>query len=573
VSWEWYEAVRGYVLHYRVTVTQSADDAGSFHGASHVITVIDVPGAWPGDIVAWLRQNYADAILDVITVTDPDMLAMVFDERVATNDRYGEHHDPARLSPVFTWPTAVEARISQRFAASPWLYRQWPNTPGHEGIDIHAPEGTDVLACAGGDVVYVDTSHPDEPSAHPYGNQVRVRHEFRDDVFRTIYAHLSEVSVQVGQRVSRGERIGASGATGNVLGEDGSHLHLSMHREGVQTAGYSPGVVDPELFLVWPDGHQLRADITLPHLYGVHEDSRGEMATLMRDAGIRGTILWTEGIGHDPDDTGGGRDYAGLTTTFGHTAIVRLNSGYEPEGTIPQSSEYANFARRCANWVERSRGCRIWVVGNEMNNPREHPAGQPITAAMYAECFDRVYAAIKSVQPDSIVVTGAIDPTNAVMGDCREYFLAMLDGLDAVDGIALHAYTHGPDPRLTVSDVKFDPGPLSWQYYNLRMFEPFMEAIPAQLTHLPVYMTEVNHLFRTHEEDFGWVDQNEGWVWSMYGCVDAWNRRGGQQIRCALLFRYPPVDAWVIRGKSRVIEDFAQAMELGYRPYVPWQGS
>ena len=57
-DWEWYKAIRNYLLHFRVTVTQSADDAGSFHGTSHTITVIDVPDGWPGDIATWLRDNY-----------------------------------------------------------------------------------------------------------------------------------------------------------------------------------------------------------------------------------------------------------------------------------------------------------------------------------------------------------------------------------------------------------------------------------------------------------------------------------------------------------------------------------
>ena len=572
-EWGWYEAIRNYVLYFRVTVTQSADDAGSFHGTSHTITVVDVPEAWPGDIVAWLEENYPDAELDVISVATTTALKQVLDQRVETDDRYGEHQPPPPPQPalLLAWPADAEPGITQRFGASPWIYRQWPRTPGHEGVDIYAPPGTPVLACADGEVYFVDTDHPDQPSAYPYGNQVRLEHRFGDEVFRTIYAHLAEVDVEKGQDVSQGEQIGTADATGNILGDSGSHLHLSVRREGAQTDGYYPELVDPEYYLVWPDGHQLTPDVSLPHLYGFHEDFDHEMAVLMRDAGIQAYILWTEGIGFNPDDPGGGRDYASLTTDYGHTAIVRLNNGYGSSGTIPRSSEYSNFAQRCANWVSRSRGCKLWLIGNEVNNPREHPAGQQITAELYAECFNCVYEAIKGVQPDAIVIPSAIDPTNAAMGDCREYFWAVLDNLDALDGIALHAYTHGPDPRLVVSDSKFDHPPLIWQFYHFRMFETFMEAIPVGLRHLPVYITEANHLFQTHDEDFGWVDQNEGWVWAMYQRVDEWNRRGGQQIRCALLYRYPPIDAWVIRGRGLVIQDFQESMALQYRPYVRWR--
>jgi hypothetical protein len=567
-DWEWYQAIRDYMLHYRVTVTQSADDAGSFHGSSHTITVVDVPGGWPGNIVDWLEENYPDAALDVIQVGDTQALTAILDERVETGDRYGERQ-VLRLS----WPTDVDARINQHFAAQPWLYREWPQTPGHEGTDVYAPRGTPVLVCADGDVYFVDVSHPNQPQTYPYGNQVRIKHLFGKRVYRTIYAHLERVDVQTGERVVRGQQVGLADATGNVIGQDGSHLHLSFLRDGAQTDGYRPDLVDPELYLVWPDEHRLVPDGSLPHVYGVHEDIDYEMARAMRDAGVHGYILWTEGIGADPNDPGGGRDYASLVTDFGHTAIVRLNHGYGNAGTIPRSDKYVDFAKRCANWVARSRGCKIWVMANEPNNPREHPLGQQITPQLFAECFNRVYEAIKGVQPDAIVTLGAIDPTSAAMGDCRQYFLSVLDDLDAVDGIALHAYTHGPDPRFIISDKKFDDPPLTWQYYHFRMFETFMEVIPESLSHLPVYITETNHLFKSGEGDHGWVNQNKGWVWAMYQRVDEWNRRGGQQIRCALLYRYPNVDDWGIRGKDLVIQDFEQIMGLKYRPYLRWDGA
>jgi len=570
-GWEWYEAIRNYVLRFRVTVTQSADDAGSFHGSSHTITVVDAPGAWPDDIVAWLQQNYPGAALDVIPATDTTALKRALDRRVETGDRYGEREPPLQPAPLLSWPTDAEPRINQRFGARPWVYRRWPNTPGHEGMDIYAPHGAAVLACADGEVYYVDADHTEGSPTHPYGNQVRIKHQLGGETFRTIYAHLATVDVERGQRVSRGERIGAADATGHVLGEAGSHLHLSLRREGAQTDGYPPQVVDPERYLVRPNGRRLTPDRSLPHIYGFHEDFRHEMAKLMSEADIQGYILWSEGIGCDPDDPGGGRDYATLITSYGHTAIVRLNNGYGSVGTIPHSDEYASFARRCANWVKRSRGCNIWLIGNEPNNPREHPEGQQITAERYAECFNRVYEAIKEVQDNATVVPAAIDPTNAAMGDCREYFWSVLSDMDALDGIALHAYTHGPDPRLVVSDERFNHAPLTWQFYHFRMFETFMEAIPVSLRHLPVYITEANHLFQTHEEDAGWVNQNEGWVWAMYQRVDEWNRRGGQQIHCALLYRYPPIDAWVIRGKGLVIEDFQQSLSLRCRPYVRWR--
>ena len=53
--------------------------------------------------------------------------------------------------------------------------------------------------------------------------------------------------------------------------------------------------------------------------------------------------------------------------------IARLNHGYEPDGTLPHSSLYEAYARRVANFVATSRGCKIWVIGNEMNYAIERP--------------------------------------------------------------------------------------------------------------------------------------------------------------------------------------------------------
>jgi len=557
-EWKWYEAVCRYVEKYRVTVTQSADDAGSFHGFSHTITVADAPGAWPGDIVAWLRDNYPDARLDVVRVSGPAQLAVVLNERVETDDRYGDRQM------WLDWPVRREPLITQRFAARPWAYRPYGNL-GHEGMDFAAAEGVPVVACADGRVSFVDTGHPDDPAGYPYGNQVHIEHRRGSDLYHTLYAHLSTVQVQRGQEVRRGEIIGLAGSTGNITGP---HLHLALKKQGAQTVGFPAGIVDPEFYLVWPNGRRLTVDPSAPHIYGVHEDHDREMARLMRDQGVRGHILWTEAVGHDPADPGGGKDYGETTAAFGHTALVRLNNDYEPGGTIPHSSQYADFARRCADWVRRSSGCHIWLVGNEPNNPREHPPDEQITASRFARCFNLVYRAIKEVQPQAVVVPGAIDPTNAAMGDCRQYFREVLDGVDALDGIALHAYTHGSDPRYIVSDRKFTDEPLTWQFYHFRMFETFMEAIPESLRHLPVYLTETNHLYKSAPGDWGWVNQNKGWVWAMFQRVDEWNRRGGQQICCALLYRYPAIDRWVIRGKGEVIEDFRQSMGLKVRPYI-----
>jgi murein DD-endopeptidase MepM/ murein hydrolase activator NlpD len=59
-----------------------------------------------------------------------------------------------------------------------------------------------------------------------FGNYVVVDH---GDGFGTVYAHLSQVAVGVGQSVSRGGAVGQMGNSGNSYG---SHLHFELHYAG-----------------------------------------------------------------------------------------------------------------------------------------------------------------------------------------------------------------------------------------------------------------------------------------------------------------------------------------------------
>ncbi|MFE9650155.1 M23 family metallopeptidase [Streptomyces sp. NPDC006365] len=83
----------------------------------------------------------------------------------------------------------------------------------HTGIDFHAASGTTVRAVGAGTVVEAGFEGS-------YGNQVVIK---MNDGTYTQYAHMSSLSVSVGQSVTPGQQIGLSGATGNVTG---AHLHF-----------------------------------------------------------------------------------------------------------------------------------------------------------------------------------------------------------------------------------------------------------------------------------------------------------------------------------------------------------
>ncbi|OIJ67264.1 transglycosylase family protein [Streptomyces mangrovisoli] len=85
----------------------------------------------------------------------------------------------------------------------------------HTGVDFVVPTGTSVKAVEAGRVVTSGWGGS-------YGYQVVIEHA---DGRYTQYGHLSAISVKVGQTVSAGQRIGRSGATGNVTGP---HLHFEV---------------------------------------------------------------------------------------------------------------------------------------------------------------------------------------------------------------------------------------------------------------------------------------------------------------------------------------------------------
>lgn len=89
----------------------------------------------------------------------------------------------------------------------------------HRGIDIAVPTGTPVRAMAPGRVHFAGT-------LSGYGKVVFIDHPGRT---RTVYAHLSEIHVRTGDRITGRPVIGLSGATGRVTGP---HLHFEIQRFG-----------------------------------------------------------------------------------------------------------------------------------------------------------------------------------------------------------------------------------------------------------------------------------------------------------------------------------------------------
>jgi murein DD-endopeptidase MepM/ murein hydrolase activator NlpD len=90
----------------------------------------------------------------------------------------------------------------------------------HHGIDINCDYGTDVRSPGDGKVIVVERRSG-------FGLVVEIDHGFG---YKTIYAHLSNAMVNVGDSITRGQKIAKSGNSGL---SSGPHLHYEVHHDGI----------------------------------------------------------------------------------------------------------------------------------------------------------------------------------------------------------------------------------------------------------------------------------------------------------------------------------------------------
>jgi murein DD-endopeptidase MepM/ murein hydrolase activator NlpD len=110
----------------------------------------------------------------------------------------------------FMWP--VEGPITSTFGPR--------NGSFHDGIDIAAPVGTQVLATAEGKVIFSDV-------LRGYGNVVIVRHA---NGYLTVYAHNRTNLVKEGQSVRQGEPLAEVGQSGRTTG---ASLHFEVRKDNL----------------------------------------------------------------------------------------------------------------------------------------------------------------------------------------------------------------------------------------------------------------------------------------------------------------------------------------------------
>lgn len=113
------------------------------------------------------------------------------------------------------------ARITDKFGKrrDPFIER----FKHHNGIDLSARYGTKVYAAAAGVVEFTRVRYRLNKG---YGKVVILNHDYG---YKTLYGHLSKISVKPGQKVDRWQLIGFSGDTGRATGP---HLHYEVWHNG-----------------------------------------------------------------------------------------------------------------------------------------------------------------------------------------------------------------------------------------------------------------------------------------------------------------------------------------------------
>jgi murein DD-endopeptidase MepM/ murein hydrolase activator NlpD len=127
---------------------------------------------------------------------------------------------------LFDWPVD-DARMTRGYMPN----KRHP----HLGIDLASKKNTPILAAQGGTVIYAGREF------RGYGRMIMIE---SNGGWATLYAHMEKILVQEGQKVSKGQIVGAMGRTGHATGV---HLHFEIRKDR--------GPIDPLPLL--PNGNKI----------------------------------------------------------------------------------------------------------------------------------------------------------------------------------------------------------------------------------------------------------------------------------------------------------------------------
>ncbi len=180
------------------------------------------------DLSGILKSSYGDSSDD--TMREAAELAANF-ALESLHEYYGKLEEDGQEIPEdecqykFAWP------VPGHYYVSSGVGERWGTY--HTGLDITGAKGTDIHASESGTVIRTNTSCEHDYGKEEscgcgggYGNFIIIDH---GNEFITLYGHLTEVDVEVGDVVKKGDLIGHMGSTGFSTGD---HLHFEIRYQG-----------------------------------------------------------------------------------------------------------------------------------------------------------------------------------------------------------------------------------------------------------------------------------------------------------------------------------------------------
>ncbi len=457
--YDWVGAAKDYVMKFGANLTADPDSAGRYMTPQQVITVAGLPNGYPaqGDIQAWFQKNYPSLRVDYVPAASPAAFQAALQARITANSRYGQASEPLKL----LWPSDFP-QLLLGFGANPEVYRR-SGLPGHEGLDIRAPRGAKVYACAEGTVVGVE-AYTGDPNRQPYGTSLRLQHR---DGYATLYAHLQQVSAQVGAAVKAGQVIGLAGATGSTRGD---YVHVSLMKQGATAArltNYPNDLVDPTPFVVWPIEATTSPEpppaINYPWpagvcLAGVHGRADGRMQEPdfgpVQTAQMEAVKLTSSAAPEDVDRL------RGINPNM--FIMVRLFASFKG-----RNYPAAQFAQDLMHDMGQfyQRGVRYFEVHNEVNLVDEGWTTSWQNGRDFGQWFLEVRNRLKMVYPEAKFGYPGLSPDGFPM-PARTNDINFLTESDeaarAADWIGVHCYWRDD------AEMNSPSGGMGWQEYRRR---------------------------------------------------------------------------------------------------------
>ena len=181
--------------------------------------VFERSGVSPDALLDQVRRGYGGhggPLEPVAVTTRGDATALIDPETERANDILGKIEE-VDLHRIVAESLPLGFPVNGSYRSTSGYGPRWGRM--HSGHDFAGPKGTPIVSTGAGTVTFAGRQSG-------YGNLVKIQHPFG---FETRYAHLNAIRVSVGDKVSRGDRIGDMGTTGRSTGV---HLHYEVRRGG-----------------------------------------------------------------------------------------------------------------------------------------------------------------------------------------------------------------------------------------------------------------------------------------------------------------------------------------------------